>query len=627
MDSLPVELLCGIIGLIKDQRDLRSLCQVSKGLNTWATPFLYHSVTLTAAESDLGYLHVKAFSEGLLAPESRLRHVKHLHIVAPFRERLECRCIHWYGHFEEDDSENGENKENQNGNNEIRPKNPKKSDHYDLEDSLMSVLQQLKENSLLSFSWDLGICIPSTLLGEKGILTKTQRHIESLSLTTGGVDEQNIEGSYLPALLQLKCLRSLSWKAIKTVEELYALRHGLWYNSQHLLNLEVDLVDYPAVYNNWCAENPGFPYRGTWQKPFGDNFFATNVLGLMPGKPIIMFPALQALRFSVVPFSCAIMEMAYALNLTNLRTLKLHNCLDSLKLLDFVTKALQPIRLTSFELVTDIYDQALVRISNFLETFTGLEELFLLFFRFKCHYEEDYWPSIRYHKSSLKRLVYHKETYRTDHKSVLSRYTTQKGSTCGSANDATIGLPLVDCIGISDDGFALKSKLEPIAPTLKWKLLHVRWTAASRPNWCDWAGNDTTSEPLARHAVAGGSYASWRPMSQYVPGDLHTFATWAFGPAGLPKLQILASGDFSHKGRFDERNVLLCRRLLPVSDIDSDSEAEDETKPDTTLNNKKTSPPRRPYRRMRKEDWGLWDGIEGGFAMLEACPVEPLIRK
>jgi hypothetical protein len=35
------------------------------------------------------------------------------------------------------------------------------------------------------------------------------------------------------------------------------------------------------------------------------------------------------------------------------------------------------------------------------------------------------------------------------------------------------------------------------------------------------------------------------------------FADWAFGPDGLPKLDILAYGDFYHRGR--RPNVLLCR--------------------------------------------------------------------
>ncbi|MCJ1380809.1 hypothetical protein MMC17_003918 [Xylographa soralifera] len=159
MDSLPVELLCNIIDRITKQSDLKSLCEVSKGFNTCATPFLYNSITLNAAESDLGFLDVKSFSEGLLPPsQSRLRHVKHLHIVSPFHKRLRDRCIHWNNNSESseseyEESEDGESKDgkSEDGDDENRSKELEKSTHWELERSLMSVLQQLEEDTLLSF--------------------------------------------------------------------------------------------------------------------------------------------------------------------------------------------------------------------------------------------------------------------------------------------------------------------------------------------------------------------------------------------------------------------------------------------------------------------------------------------
>ena len=163
-----------------------------------------------------------------------------------------------------------------------------------------------------------------------------------------------------------------------------------------------------------------------------------------------------------------------------------------------------------------------------------------------------------------------------------------------------------------------------IAPELIWKLLHIRWSHADEPHWCGRRGDDT-SKSFARNTTAGSSYTLWRPMSQYVPQNLHNFATWAFGPTGLLKLRILASGDFSHKGRFDENNVLLCRRSPVLLSIDTDSEPEEAPELSTESEKSKTALPRQSYRIMRKEDWGLWEGIEGGFAMLEACPFAPLM--
>jgi hypothetical protein len=43
------------------------------------------------------------------------------------------------------------------------------------------------------------------------------------------------------------------------------------------------------------------------------------------------------------------------------------------------------------------------------------------------------------------------------------------------------------------------------------------------------------------------------------PRAVREFADWAFGAEGLPDLQVLAWGDFSHEGRYARHNVLLCR--------------------------------------------------------------------
>ena len=54
-----------------------------------------------------------------------------------------------------------------------------------------------------------------------------------------------------------------------------------------------------------------------------------------------------------------------------------------------------------------------------------------------------------------------------------------------------------------------------------------------------------------------------QPFAQ-LPEYLFDLANWAFGPLGLPKLRILAYGDFSHHGRYAEHTVLLCRNVSPL---------------------------------------------------------------
>ena len=238
-----------------------------------------------------------------------------------------------------------------------------------------------------------------------------------------------------------------------TVTELDTLHDVLLLNSQHLHTLDIDLVHDESSEGLWPDENPALTYGQRRQKPFGDNFIATIVLGLEPGEQFILFPRIQELRLSEVSFNLAAMEIACALNITNLYSLKLHNCKGYLELLDSVIKAPQPIRLTSFELLTRHYESEIFRISNFLEAFTGLEELYLSL-PYDMELREGLWPSIQHHKSSLKRLVCdnlsHDGSVNLDH-------NIKDGSTQGSAYEAVIDLPLVECIGVNDSGSSLVS--------------------------------------------------------------------------------------------------------------------------------------------------------------------------
>jgi len=81
--------------------------------------------------------------------------------------------------------------------------------------------------------------------------------------------------------------------------------------------------------------------------------------------------------------------------------------------------------------------------------------------------------------------------------------------------------------------------------------------------------------------------------------ELLKFADWAFGPEGLPELDILAYGDFSHRDR--QPNILMCRSrdLTPVS---------------------------KPHRQLTKKDVKLWEVVQDNLDLLEACPEDYLLH-
>ena len=81
------------------------------------------------------------------------------------------------------------------------------------------------------------------------------------------------------------------------------------------------------------------------------------------------------------------------------------------------------------------------------------------------------------------------------------------------------------------------------------------------------------------------------------------FAEWAFSSEGMPKLEIIAFGDFSWGRKCVEGDVLLCRAA--VKDVWVEW----------------------TFRRVIKKDWQLHDLIKQHADMLSACPWEPILEQ
>lgn len=96
-------------------------------------------------------------------------------------------------------------------------------------------------------------------------------------------------------------------------------------------------------------------------------------------------------------------------------------------------------------------------------------------------------------------------------------------------------------------------------------------------------------------------------FSQTMP-ELLEFADWAFGPKGLPKLDILAYGDFSYRDR--QPSILMCRSR----DLKQITGGTDIT------------PVSKPYRQLTKKDVRLWEVVQENLDLLEACPEDYLLH-
>jgi len=220
------------------------------------------------------------------------------------------------------------------------------------------------------------------------------------------------------------------------------------------------------------------------------NQFAHIYLKLKPGEQSVIFHSLRKLSLSGICFMYGIDDTICAFNFSQLRSLKLRDCLDTNPLLDKLAGSSQPIRLTSFELdFTGHYveQEDIMPLVRFLRSFEGLEDLYILCPRLG-NLTEEYWHSIFHHKSTLKRVVHQQigvyldpeYAQRNDRPigALLKRSNLKCLGICCLPNDLVSKRLLCTCgRNLRLISVSLKStSLARINPRPKFRLLHVRVT-------------------------------------------------------------------------------------------------------------------------------------------------------
>ena len=228
--------------------------------------------------------------------------------------------------------------------------------------------------------WDLGTCVPEDLLYSSD-LTERQKKIESVSLTTDGSCGKDYRAHYFVNLKEFKDIRSLSWRGINEMSNFHSLRECIKVNEQRIETLVLDLIDWREAEHKYYV---GLK-RTTGSMGSGQiyNFFAQDILGLVPGDEKTILPHLSTLSLSAVSFQDVTEEMLHALNICRLCSLRLWNCPHSLDLLQTIVGGAHNVTLKSFELVADVdcyYKQQthVIVVCAFLNAFRGLEDLYLM---------------------------------------------------------------------------------------------------------------------------------------------------------------------------------------------------------------------------------------------------------
>lgn len=164
-----------------------------------------------------------------------------------------------------------------------------------------------------------------------------------------------------------------------------------------------------------------------------------------------------------------------------------------------------------------------------------------------------------------------------------------------------VGLPVRSSLQILHLRFSGEEKIHhsvrrEVVSELQKELDRWPWSRTPRPKESDATG-----------------LVFWRTRK---PSELQEFVRlvhWAFGPTGLPALQILAFGDFSHGDRYREQQVLLWRKK---SDKTSDG-----------TRHKGFRAANRTFCLVDIDDDSLWDDLAlDGRRFLSACPSAGLME-
>lgn len=229
----------------------------------------------------------------------------------------------------------------------------------------------------------MGTCVPASLLGASGYLSRKQANLESLLLTTDSYCSES--KTVTLDLTTFHRLKEFSWRGISTLENLHGLLNVLQTNSKHLERLEL-----------------GFGGRGA----------EFELIWTQNG---LVFPSLQILSLSHVYFTAIAPEITSALNISGLRSVSLNHCPAIQELLRAIIRSGQQVRFTSLELAIRCKGaedlETVDLLATFLQSFGGLVDLYLLLSN-GPQIDSGFWRSVLHHRHTLRRLAYHETNLR-----------------------------------------------------------------------------------------------------------------------------------------------------------------------------------------------------------------------
>ncbi|KFY18708.1 hypothetical protein V493_08398 [Pseudogymnoascus sp. VKM F-4281 (FW-2241)] len=518
----------------------------------------------------------------------------------------------------------------------------------------MELLKQLEDNTLKSFSWELGTCIPPQVLGPWGYLPVKQTSLEALTLITGS--KCYYEDDDLLDLSQFRALRRISWIGLHSESHFMDLQYALKTNSKHLTHLRLEYVNQPDV--SCYGDNHDTDYddaNSGDQGIYYCNYFAREALGLKRSAislDDVMFPSLSSLSLGCVPLKNAEKALVHALNISGLRHLSLRQCPSMDNFLAEIAASGQILSLLSLEYTCGVseYDMC-AALEGIFRIAPSLTDLFLLLPGPTSTLE--FWRALAHSRLPITRFIYHQRWVSFDENSSpyakeedlsnLSLVPKDMDELEKAGEQHPFAQINLECLGLGADPPHIMRIIGSPSTTKSLKLLHIRKSGSdmigsmlSRSQISGYPDLMSDSEEMEidddrdsalRDMLRARERLSLRPASldsassirdgeskddseamvelRKLPRNVIEFSHWAFGADGIPSLQVLAYGDFSFEGRFKSENIILCRQAWTIP------------KEDTTL----------PFRPIRDGDINMMELVRENMDFLGACPVDTIVLK
>jgi hypothetical protein len=455
------------------------------------------------------------------------------------------------------------------------------------------------------------------VLDREGYLIQHQETLVHLSLVTDGSCPH--AAGHLGGLYRLSSLEAIEWEGIQHSTEIGLLQKCIRRNQRRLRTLSIEF-----------SASAGRPDFSRQVLGLQGCTVATTTCAASPAPTLL--PSLAYLTLSKAYLQKSPQPTALS-TFAGLRSLVLRDCINSCEFLGALSRLQNRLQLRLFELCCDNLaldpnKANLGPVVAFLLSLQGLQHLYLKLANFAHTHQIE--PVIRHHSRTLETLVYHeKQLAPIDNERLwwdtrdfcpswivdraemrhLNRLSalalcTNTSSVVSYSRERTVTKRERLLIPITQ-----RASLEPGAKGSHLQVLHFRLTgvdhlhrdiqsevisqirtAEDRDDGCPcgcWGGLtrrvsrsdrdfdftslwEEQSIESPRTGLSDGSDGSEAFVTESAEiKEVLDFADWAFGPNGLPRLEVLAFGDFAYEERYQKQRFLARRKRsmrLPLRD-------------------------------------------------------------